>query len=126
MQEVFLAVWRKAAGYRPDRGDVGGWLFTISRNKVIDRRRKGQLPVVNEGTWLREAAAPPEGQKEMRLSLRRALESLPIEQQRAVELTYLGGFTYHETAARLGVPLGTLKSRLRAGIHRLREKLRGA
>lgn len=127
LQEVFLTVWRKAAGYRADRGDVGGWLFTISRNKVIDRRRRGQLALVDdEGSLLADAAAPAEGGRDMRLSVRQALGTLTIEQRQAVTLTYLGGFTYDETAARLDVPLGTLKSRLRAGIHRLREQLRGA
>ncbi len=124
LQEVFLAVWRKAGGYRPERGDVGGWLFTVSRNKVIDARCRGRLPLADSDVGeLTTLASPPEPRRELRLSLYQALGTLSMEQREAVILTYLGGFTYDETAARLNVPLGTLKSRLRAGIQRLRRRL---
>lgn len=124
LQEVFIAVWRKAGGYRRERGDVGGWLFTVCRNKVIDARRRGRLPLADiDVSDLTTVAAPPEPRRDLRLSLHQALATLSLEQREAVTLTYLGGFTYDETAARLDVPLGTLKSRLRAGIQRLRRRL---
>lgn len=126
LQEVFLAVWRKAGGYRADRGEVGGWLFTISRNKVIDARRRGRLKIADEEVAaLADAPAPTGVAREVRLSVRQALGTLSREQRQAVAMTYLGGFTYDETAERLNVPLGTLKSRLRAGIKRLRHQMGG-
>jgi len=125
LQEVFLTVWRKAGGYRPERGDAGGWLFTITRNKVIDARRRGRLPIADDSLAdLAATPAPPASRgRELRLSLRQALGTLTVEQRQAVTLTYLGGFTYDETASRLNVPLGTLKSRLRRGIELLRAQL---
>lgn len=126
LQEVFLQVWRKAGSYRAERGDVGGWLFTITRNKFIDQRRRGSLPI-DDGADLTVRPAPACGPaREERLSLHQALDTLSAEQRQAVSLTYLGGLTYDETAARLQVPLGTLKSRLRTGLRHLRDRLGGA
>jgi len=122
VQEVFLSVWRKAASYRPDRGDVAGWLYTITRNRLVDRwRRKGG--VVEESELDFDLLASKERGAESKivdLSVRKALSGLSLEQREALELAYFGGLTYEETAARLDLPLGTLKSRIRAGLARLR------
>lgn len=122
VQEVFLAVWRKAASYRPDRGDVAGWLYTITRNRLVDRwRRKGG--VVEQSELDFDLMASPERGAESKivdLSVRKALAGLSADQRQALELAYFGGLTYEETAARLELPLGTLKSRIRAGLARMR------
>jgi len=122
VQEVFLAVWRKAASYRPERGDVPGWLYTITRNRVVDRwRRKGGM-VEDDGFDLLALEAPERGDEghAVDLSVRQALAALTVEQRQAIELAYFGGLTYEETANRLQLPLGTLKSRIRAGLARMR------
>lgn len=122
VQEVFLSVWRKAPSYRPDRGDVPGWLYTITRNKLVDVwRRKGGLVEDEDfdfGQLLAQDAGA-EGQV-VALAVRRALGELKPEQRQALELAYFGGLTYEETAERLALPLGTLKSRIRAGLAILR------
>ncbi|MCM2268633.1 MAG: sigma-70 family RNA polymerase sigma factor, partial [Thermoanaerobaculia bacterium] len=120
-----LAVWRKAASYRPERGDVPGWLYTITRNRVVDRwRRKGGL-VEDDDFDLLALAAPERGDDghAVDLSVRQALAALTAEQREAIELAYFGGLTYEETASRLALPLGTLKSRIRAGLARMRAVL---
>lgn len=122
VQEVFLSVWRKAPSYKPDRGDVPGWLYTITRNKLVDVwRRKGGL-VEEEGFDFDQLLAPDGGgeSRVVGLAVRRALGELKREQREALELAYFGGLTYEETAERLALPLGTLKSRIRAGLAILR------
>jgi RNA polymerase sigma-70 factor (ECF subfamily) len=117
-QEVLLAVWRRAPSYRPDRGEVAGWLYTITRNRLVDRwRRKGGV-VEDDGVDLERFEAADRGADGavVDLSVRRAVAGQS-------ELAYFGGLTYEETAQRLSVPLGTLKSRIRAGLARMREVL---
>lgn len=123
-QDVFLAVWRKASSYRVDRGDVSGWLYTITRNRVLDRwRREGRSPATADVDLTLLESAPTGVANEMRLSLERALDSLRSEHRTALRLAYFGGFSYEETAVRLGLPVGTLKSRIRAALGLLRESL---
>lgn len=122
VQEVFLSVWRKAPSYRPDRGDVPGWLYTITRNKLVDVwRRKGGM-VEDEEFDFDQLLAPDAGgeRQVVGLAVRRALGELKPEQREALTLAYFGGLTYEETAERLALPLGTLKSRIRAGLAILR------
>jgi len=125
VQEVFLSVWRKAASYRTDRGDVPGWLYTITRNKLVDLwRRKGGAVEEPDFDFDRLEAADPGGDgRVISLAVRRALATLKREQREALELAYFGGLTYEETAERLALPLGTLKSRIRAGLALMRERL---
>lgn len=125
VQDVFLAVWRKAASYQPRRGGVPGWLYTITRNRVVDRwRRKGGLQE-DDGFDLHSLEAPDRGDggRVADLSVLQALRALSADQRQAIELAYFGDLTYEETARRLEVPLGTLKSRIRAGLARMREVL---
>lgn len=125
VQEVFVAVWRRAASYRPDRGDPAGWLYTITRNKLVDQwRRLGDPQELGDLDALR--LAEDEGAGELRLTMRQALARVAPEQRRAIEMAYFGGFTYEETAQRLDLPLGTLKSRIRSGLKRLRTLLEGS
>lgn len=125
VQEVFLAVWRKAASFRRDRGDVPGWLYTITRNKLVDLWR--QRPVGSDAVEA-DLSRLPTGEtwgetKVVSISLRKLLSGLKPEQRQALELAYFGGLTYEETAARLDLPVGTLKSRIRAGLALMRERL---
>ena len=125
VQEVFLSVWRKSASYRSDRGDVPGWLYTITRNKLVDLwRRKGGAVEEPDFDFGRLEAADPGGEgRVISIAVRRALATLKREQREALELAYFGGLTYEETARRLDLPLGTLKSRIRAGLARMRSRL---
>lgn len=124
-QEVFVTVWRRAASYRPDRGDTAGWLYTITRNKLVDHwRRAGDPQAFGEIDERRLAEAEDPGG--LRLSVRQALARVEPEQRRAIEMAYFGGFTYEETARRLELPLGTLKSRIRSGLKTLRSLLEGS
>ena len=125
VQEVFVAVWRRAASFRPDRGDPAGWLYTITRNKLVDLwRRQGEtaaaLDTVQE---LSEPAEHFQERGDLRLTMHQALARVDPEQRRAIEMAYFGGFTYEETAQRLDLPVGTLKSRIRSGLKSLRTVL---
>jgi RNA polymerase sigma-70 factor (ECF subfamily) len=122
VQEVFVAVWRRAASFRPDRGDPAGWLYTITRNKLVDHWRK-----TGEGAELDELderrLSEDETPGDLRLSVRQALTRITPEQRRAIAMAYFGGLTYEETARRLDLPVGTLKSRIRSGLKTLRTVL---
>lgn len=122
VQEVFLAVWRKAGTYRPERGDVAGWLYTMTRSKVVDLWRK--LPTGSDQSSEETLAAlserPEAESRVVSISLRKAMANLKAEQRQALELAYFGGLTYEETAERLKLPVGTLKSRIRAGLALMR------
>jgi RNA polymerase sigma-70 factor (ECF subfamily) len=127
LQEVFLAVWRRSSLYRPERGEPLTWLFAILRNKVIDhRRRVSARPRYEElDTERAEPPAPVADPGDRRLVLEQALVALRPDERRALEMTYFAGLTYEEAATALEVPLGTLKSRISAGLRRLREALGG-
>ena len=128
VQEVFVAVWRKAASFRADRGDPLGWLYTITRNKLVDLWRKaGETAGLDEVQWqqLPGGEDSGSGRGELLLTVHQALARVPAEQRTAIELAYFGGLTYEETAERLRLPLGTLKSRIRTGLRSLRAVLEG-
>lgn len=122
VQEVFLAVWLKAATYRPELGSPLSWMCTMARHKLVDRWRsrapEGALPADAPALEHLAQADPT-----LALSVERALEGLSGDQREAVELACLGGFTHQEASAALGVPLGTLKSRIRLGLRHLRSHL---
>jgi RNA polymerase sigma-70 factor (ECF subfamily) len=127
VQEAFLAAWRTAASYDARRAKAGTWLLTIVHRRAVDlvrreNRRRGapleDAPVpagaaTDEEAWVRER----------RRQVQAALAQLPTDQREALELAYYGGFTQSELAERLGVPLGTIKSRMFAGLSRLRDLL---
>jgi RNA polymerase sigma-70 factor (ECF subfamily) len=129
-QEVFWESWQNAAAYDPARGSAEAWLFTRARTRAIDRiravRRRGAtfVPPVDEAM----AAAPPApdaaAQAEDRSVVLRALERLPEPQREVIELAYYRGLTQTEIAARIQQPLGTVKTRLRLGLARLREMVK--
>ena len=127
-QEAFLALWRHASRFDPRRGGVRGWLIGIARNKAIDwlRARAGRARAetaaqaiaaldVPEDTVSRDATDRAEAAR-----LRRVLDDLPSEQRDVLLLVHAGGLTQREIAEVLGLPLGTVKSRLRLGLARVR------
>jgi RNA polymerase sigma-70 factor (ECF subfamily) len=129
-QETLLTVWRKAALYDPARATVSAWVFTIARNARIDRLRKDKRARQHLQYELleldQEEPERPDGlldtaQREARV--RSALERLPAEQVRIVRLSFFDGRPHSEIAEHLGIPLGTVKSRLRLAMGRLRQIL---
>ncbi len=128
VQEAFLAVWRGASRFIPERAKASTWIMTLVHRRAVDlvrreeRRRTDPLPEVElesgepsaaELVWLRLE----------RERVQAALRRLPDSQREAIELAYYGGFTQSELAERLGEPLGTIKSRMFTGLSRLRELL---
>ncbi|MFJ4189225.1 sigma-70 family RNA polymerase sigma factor [Kitasatospora sp. NPDC089509] len=125
-QEVLLEVWRTAAAYRPDRGSVLTWVLTIAHHRTVDRVRSARASAERDrqaGSRERSQGDPPEEQAVRSLEgqlVRSALAHLSAAQREAVVLAYYGGYTQREIAHRVGVPLGTVKTRIRDGLIRLR------
>jgi RNA polymerase sigma-70 factor (ECF subfamily) len=123
-QEVFLEVWRRAGAYDPSRGSVRGWVLSIARSRAIDRRRRRRWHET-DGAAERVAVvadADPIGPRE-RDRVRAALMALPDTQREVLMLAYFGGLTHTQIAAATGAPVGTVKTRLRAGVRALRAVL---
>jgi RNA polymerase sigma-70 factor (ECF subfamily) len=130
VQEAFLAIWRRAETYRPERGAVRGWLMTVVRNRAIDviRARESRprttiiddIPLAAADDPVQAALTAASG-----AAVRAAVAGLPADQRAAIELAYFSGLSYPEIAGRIGVPLGTVKSRLRLALERLRRQLAG-
>jgi RNA polymerase sigma-70 factor, ECF subfamily len=127
LQEVFLQVWRQAQSYSPERGSPEAWLITITRSRAIDKlrstRRRDMSPLspgeparLEGGTHV----APPTQASEAKLTVEGVLTKLPEAQRVVLELAYFDGLTQSEIAVRLSEPLGTVKTRIRAGLERLR------
>ncbi len=139
LQEVFVRVWQRADTYQVGRGRPLTWVLGIAHNLAIDEvRRRGRRPQVTEEreadkaedmlAGLPSTEAGPEEQaweRQRRQQISTALLQLPPAQRVIIELTYFEGYTQSQMAERLGEPLGTIKTRLRLGIHKLRELLQG-
>ena len=129
VQEAFLAIWRGAARFIPERGKASTWILTLVHRRAVDlvrreqRRRTEPLTEADErrATEARRPTTPGCGSSAS--ACRRRSRSSPTTQREAIELAYYGGFTQSELAERLGQPLGTIKSRMFAGLTRLRELL---
>ncbi len=127
VQEAFLAVWRKAGTYAEGRGSVKTWLTSIVRNRAIDlvrARRESDRDDETTLLALRDQAPSVLEQVTARLdseTLRTFVERLPLEQRRAIAMAYFEGLSHSEIAEATGIPLGTVKSRVRLGMHRLRD-----
>lgn len=121
VQEVFVQVWRQAGRFDPARGSPESWVCTIARSRALDRlRRRASRREEPEGPAPGGAEAP---KTEAALAVRKALEGLSPDQRRALELAYYEGLTQSEIAARLSEPLGTIKTRIRTAMIRLRDVL---
>jgi RNA polymerase sigma-70 factor, ECF subfamily len=129
VQEAFLQVWRTAATFRAERAKASTWILTLVHRRAVDLVRREERRHADPLTGDSPAGEAPEQTEEAawlrfeRERVQTALEQLPDVQREALELAYYGGFSQSELAERLGVPLGTIKSRMFAGLSRLRELL---
>ena len=131
VQEGFLAVWRSAAGFRAERAKASTWILTLVHRRAVDlvrrEERRRAEPLTKEAAANEGAAAEATDEAAWlrfeRERVQAALSQLPDVQREALELAYYGGYSQSELAERLGVPLGTIKSRMFAGLARLRELL---
>lgn len=130
LQEVFLEVWQSAGAFAPNRGQGRSWVLTIAHRRAVDRVRAAQASTDRDvRAGLREISTPQAGveeQVELKIESRRvarALEALPEAQREALTLAYFGGYSQSEVAALVGAPLGTIKTRMRDGLSRLRTEM---
>lgn len=132
-QEAFLNLWRQGARYDPARGSVRTWMLGIIHNRAIDAlrrasvhdRRRGGDEGTAERLEARERTDVEAARREEAKVVRTALDTLPGEQIKVIELAYFGGFTHTEIAAMLDLPVGTVKGRMRLGLQKLRAQVEG-
>ena len=128
VQEAFLAVWRTASRFVPERGRASTWILTLVHRRAVDavrheqRRRADSLELADEPATV-EGVEEDAWLRFQRERVQSALRRLPDAQREALELAYYGGFSQSELAERLGQPLGTIKSRMFGGLSRMRELL---
>jgi RNA polymerase sigma-70 factor, ECF subfamily len=130
-QEAFLSIWRSRMRYDASRGSVRTWVLGIVHNRAIDalrrgasyERRKEQLDVVEERHEAPERTDVEAARREEARSVRSALDTLPADQRRTIELAYFGGFSHSQIAELLDEPIGTIKGRMRLGLSKLRDQL---
>mgnify|MGYP000155930188 CR=1 FL=1 len=127
VQEVMLTVWHKADQFDPARAQVSAWIYQIARNRQIDIARKENRPLPEE--LAEDPEAEPDAAQMLALEqeaqhLKRALAKLKHDQREIIEQAYMGELTHQEISARTGLPLGTIKSRIRLGLERLRHDLK--
>ena len=128
VQEAFLAVWRSAESYKSERAKPSTWVLTVVHRRAVDLVRREQRRRGEPLETAPEPASDPVDAEslihdERRTAVQSALRELPEDQRRALELAYYGGLTQSQLATRLGVPIGTIKSRMFAGLGRMRELL---
>ena len=128
LQEVMLAVWNKAALFNPEKAAASTWIFAIARNKRIDRIRKDtnpdldpEEPSLQPGDFA--AADDSVLDRQRKEAVGKALADLPDDQRTVIELSFMKGLSHSEIAEQLGLPLGTVKSRIRLAFQRLRGEL---
>jgi len=132
LMDVYMKAWKNAASYSPDRGCVQSWLVMMARSVAIDRLRQRKTRLEAAGITIENAPEPvsseasPEEQTvrgQWRERVQSVLSELPSEQREAVVMAFFGGLSHSELAERLGQPLGTVKTRIRSGLLRLRSLL---
>jgi RNA polymerase sigma-70 factor (ECF subfamily) len=131
-QEAFISIWKSGARFDRARGSVRSWMLSIVRNRAIDalRSRAGKAPKLSfdddailEQRPAEELTDDEAMRRETASELRGALGELPGEQSKVIELAYFGGFSQSEISRMLGVPLGTVKGRMRLGLEKIRGEL---
>ncbi len=127
VQDVMLTVWRKAEQFDPARAQVSSWIYQIARNRKIDVIRKEGRPMPEE--FGEDPGAEPDASQILAVEqearqLKQALAKLKPEQQDIIKKAYLGELTHQEISNQTGLPLGTIKSRIRLGLERLRHDLK--
>jgi RNA polymerase sigma-70 factor (ECF subfamily) len=133
VQEALLSIWRNRLRYDKTRGSVRTWILGIVHHRAIDGlrrnsvhdRRRATLEVVEERFEARERTDVEVARREEARNVRGALETLPDEQRRTIELAYFGGFTHTQIAEMLDEPVGTVKGRMRLGLDKMRRQLAG-
>jgi RNA polymerase sigma-70 factor (ECF subfamily) len=130
-QEAFLSIWRSRLRYDPSRGSVRTWVLGIVHNRGIDALRRGAvherrreaIEGVEERHEAPERTDVEAARREEARSLRTALDALPDDQRRTIELAYFGGYSHSQIAELLDEPIGTVKGRMRLGLDKLRRQL---
>lgn len=127
VQEVMLTVWRKSAQFDPQRAQVSAWIYQIARNRMIDVIRKERRPMPEE--WQIEPDPEPDPRDILELEqevgyVRTAMAQLSPEQRDMIERAYMGELSHQQISSQTGLPLGTIKSRIRLGLDRLRRELK--
>jgi RNA polymerase sigma-70 factor, ECF subfamily len=127
VQDTFMRLWQQAGTFESSRGNVRTWLLTIVHNRSIDmlRGRHGRQRTEQDLSAIAYRASPDDVWTEVTERLQRervcaAVSKLPEDQQTAIRLAYFDGLTHQEIAAKTGIPLGTVKGRMRLGLHKLR------
>jgi len=129
--DVYTQVWRMASDYRPERGSPSTWMIMMARSRALDRVRSRQGRQKRE-TAMEDAGEPRAGgdapeekawMNQRRIKVREAIETLAPEQKQAIEMSFFLGYTHSELAEQLGQPLGTVKTRIRLGMLKLRQAL---
>ena len=126
-QEVMVTLWNKAHLFDPSKASVSTWIYTIARNRRIDLLRKQKRPEPEDLPWGPEAEpeqADAMGLQQETEQLGQALAALPAEQRKLIERAYFGELSHSEIAAETGLPLGTIKSRIRLALERLRHTMK--
>jgi RNA polymerase sigma-70 factor (ECF subfamily) len=132
VQAVFLYAWRSAGSFDPTRGTVPAWLLVATRSRAIDRLRT-RPPAASAGVdgrgplddlAARDDVEGSSASREWETLCRGAIRELPADQRQALELAYFDGLTHQEIAERTATPLGTVKTRIRLGLMKLRERMR--
>jgi RNA polymerase sigma-70 factor, ECF subfamily len=130
-QEAFLSIWRSRLRYQPERGSVRTWVLGIVHNRAIDvlrrslvhERRRTSAEGLEERQEAPELTDIEAARREEARHVRTALETLPEEQRRTIELAYFGGFSHSQIAEMLETPIGTIKGRMRLGLEKMRQHL---
>jgi RNA polymerase sigma-70 factor (ECF subfamily) len=132
-QEAFLAIWRSRLRYEPDRGSVRTWVLGIVHHRTIDALRRNMVHEKRRASaeGIEERQEAPErtdvevARREEAATVRAAINTLPEQQTKVIELAYFGGFTHTQIAEMLHMPVGTVKGRMRLGLEKLRRQLAG-
>jgi RNA polymerase sigma-70 factor (ECF subfamily) len=133
VQEALISIWRSGTRYAPERGSVRSWILGIVHNRTIDvvrrnlvhQKRRASDEGLEETHEAVERTDAEAARRDEARTIRAAIEELPSEQERVIDLSYFGGFTHTQIAEMLEMPVGTVKGRMRLGLEKLRHQLAG-